>query len=302
MIETARSCRTGRTARLAPAALALTLALSGCSLFGPDSQTQSVIDAINAIGDVTLTSEQSINDAQSAYESLNESQQSKVSNSGTLTAAESKLAELKDAKAKDDQSKADEVKAAIDAIGDVTLDKKDQVSQARSAYDALSSDQKPLVTNLQALTDAERAIEKLEQAFAIGQTVTTSDWSVTLTDAKVASTLESSESRTYWQPGDGTCFLIMELDVECLTSNKPTVDGDGLTDIVATYNGNTYSSWTMQYISSEIWLYIRRTYLEANIPCHLYVYTSIPESALNDVQPISIDLKVGGESKTITVR
>lgn len=289
-------------ARRIPLVVLLALALAGCSLFGPDSQTQSVIDAINAIGDVTISSEQAINDAKNAYDDLNEGQREKVDNHDTLVAAESKLAELKEVKAKEDQSKADEVTAAINAIGDITLDKKDQVVQARNSYDVLSSDQKSLVTNLQTLTDAESKIEKLEQSLAVGQTVTTSDWKVTLTDAKVSKTLESSESPTYWEAGDGTCFLIMELDVECLTSNKPTVDGDGLTDIVATYNGNTYSSWTMQYVSSWVWPYIRRTFLEANIPCHLYVYTAIPEAALDDGQPISIDLKVGGEPKTITVR
>ncbi len=302
MNEKIGDSRTLRTARIAPAVMALALSLAGCSLFGPDSQTQAAIDAINAIGEVTTASEQAIDAAKDAYDNLDESQQGKVTNHETLTAAESKLAELKEQKAQADQSEANKAIAAIDAIGDVTLEKKDQVTQARSSYDALTSDQKQLVTNYQALTDAETKIEKLGQAFTVGQTVTTSDWSVTLTDARVASTLESSESTTYWEPGEGTCFLILELDVECLTSSKPTVDGDGLTNIVASYNGNTYSSWTMSYLSSRLWLYIRRTYLEANIPCHLYVYTSIPEKALDDGQPITVDLKVGGEPKTITVR
>lgn len=286
-----------RTARLTPLVALLALALTGCSLFGPDSQTQSVIDAINAIGDVAIASEQAIDAAKSAYDNLNESQREKVDNHDVLTAAESKLTELKE-----DQSKADEAIAAINAIGDITLDTNDQVVQARNSYNALSSSQKSLVTNLQTLTDAETKIEELAQSFAPGQTVVTSDWKITLTDAEVSHTLESSESRTCWEPADGTCFLVIELDVECLTSNKPTVDGDGLTNIVATYNGNTYSSWTMTYLSGELWLRIHRTYLEANIPCHLYVYTSIPETALDDDQPITIDLKIGGEPKTVTVR
>ena len=302
MKEIAYGHNVTRTAKLTPIVALLTLALTGCSLFGPDSQTQSVIDAINAIGDVTISSEQAIDDVKNAYDNLNEGQREMVNNHDTLVAAESKLAELKEAKAKEDQSKAGEITAAINAIGDISLDKKDQVAQVRDSYDVLSSDQKSLVTNLQTLTDAESKIEKLEQSLAVGQTVTTSDWKVTLTDAKISNTLESSESPICRKPGNGTCFLIMELDVECLTSNKPTVDGDGLTNIVATYNGNTYSSWEMQYISSQLWLYIHRTYLEANIPCHLYVYTSIPAAALDDGQPITIDLKVGGEPKTITVR
>ena len=273
MSETTRRKYSSRVARLVSAMLAVALSLTSCSLLGPDSQTQSVIDAINAIGEVTLSSEQSIDTAKNAYDELSDNQRQKVDNYETLTSAESKLAELKEDKAQEDKSKADEVISAIDAIGEATLDKKDQISQARSSYDALSPDQKQLVSNYQALSEAEEQIEKLGQALAIGETVTTSQWSATLTDAKVSHTLESSESRTYWEAGDGTCFLIMEFDIECLTSDKPTVDDDGLTDIVATYNGNGYSSWTMQYLAGELWLYIRHTYLDANIPCHLFVYT-----------------------------
>lgn len=302
MSETTRRKRSNRVARLASAMLAVALSLAGCSLLGPDSQTQSVIDAINAIGEVTLSSEQPIDAAKNAYDELSDAQRQKVDNYETLTSAESKLTELKEDKAREDKSKADEVTSAIDAIGEVTLDKKDQISQARSSYEALSSDQKQLVSNYQTLSAAEEQIEKLGQALAIGETVTTSQWSATLTDAKVSHTLESSESRTYWEAGDGTCFLILEFDLECLTSDKPTVDGDGLTNIVATYNDNGYSSWTMQYLSGELWLYIRHTYLDANIPCHLFVYTPLPEKALNDAGPITVDLKIGGEPKTITVR
>ena len=302
MSETTRRKYSSRVARLVSAMLAVALSLTGCSLLGPDSQTQSVIDAINAIGEVTLSSEQSIDTAKNAYDELSDNQRQKVDNYETLTSAESKLAELKEDKAREDKSKADEVISTIDAIGEVTLDKKDQISQARSSYDALSPDQKQLVSNYQALSEAEEQIEKLGQALAIGETVTTSQWSATLTDAKVSHTLESSERRTYWEAGDGTCFLIMEFDIECLTSDKPTVDDDGLTDIVATYNGNGYSNWTMQYLAGELWLYIRHTYLDANIPCHLFVYTPLPEKALNDDEAISVDLKIGGEPKTITVR
>ena len=302
MSEATRRKHSNQVARLASAMLVVALSLTGCSLIGPDSQTQSVIDAINAIGEVTLSSEQSIDAAKNAYDELNDNQRQKVDNIETLTSAESKLAELKEDKAREDKAKADEVTSAIDAIGDVTLDKEDQVAQARSSYDALSSDQKQLVSNYQTLSAAEEQIEQLGQALAIGETVTTSQWSATLTDAKVSHTLESSESRTYWEAGDGTCFLILEFDLECLTSDKPTVDDDGLTDIVATYNGNGYSSWTMQYLGGELWLYIRHTYLDANIPCHLFVYTPLPKKALNYDGPITVDHKIGGEPKTITVR
>ncbi len=302
MPDKSRTNRRRTVSNLALVALAITLVLAGCSLTGPDSQTQAAIDAINAIGKVKITSEQSIADAKEAYEALNESQQGKVDNYQVLVDAESKLSQLKDKKAANDKSKADEVAKAIEAIGEVNADKEGLVKQARDSYNALDSDQKSLVSNYTTLTAAETQLEKLAQAFSVGDTITTSEWNVTLTDAKVSRTLESPESTTYWEAGEGTCFVILEVDVECLTSNRPTVDGDCLTNLVATYNGNTYSSWDMQYIASQLWLYISRTYLEANMPCHLYVYTTIPEKALDDNSPVTVDLKVDGQQKTITVR
>lgn len=292
-----RNFKIQRTVKTLPALLFAILALTGCSLFGPDSDTQAVIDAIGAIGDVTIDSEQSISDARDAYDELDDTQRDKVNNYETLTTAESELSKLRK-----NHIAADPVVSEIDAIGDVTLDKKDQVSKARASYDHLTTSQKSLVENYQTLIAAEKQIEKLEQVLSVGETVTTSEWKATLTDARVSSTLESSGSRTYWTPSEGTCFLIMEFDVECLTSDHPTIDDAGLTDIEATYNGNSYSGWDINYISLDLWIPVFHTYLEANIPCHLYVYTSMPDTALDDGQSITVDLKIGGEEKTIVVR
>lgn len=302
MPDKSRTNRSRRVLKLAPVALTVTLVLVGCSLTGPDSQTQAAIDAINAIGEVKITSEQSIADAKEAYDALNDSQQGKVDNYQVLADAESRLSQLKDKKAANDKSKADEVAKAIEAIGEVNADKEGVVKQARDSYDALDSDQKSLVSNYTTLTAAETQLEKLAQAFSVGDTITTTEWNVTLTDAKVSHTLESPESRIYYEADEGTCFVILEVDVECLTSNKPTVDGDCLTNLVATYSGNTYSGWSMEYLSGDLWVPILRTYLEANMPCHLYVYTTIPEKALDDDSPVTVDLKVDGQQKTITVR
>ena len=64
---------------------------------------------------------------------------------------------------KADQAAADEVEELIDAIGEVTLKSSAAISAARSAYNALTSAQKALVSNLDTLTDAEAAYKKLEE-------------------------------------------------------------------------------------------------------------------------------------------
>jgi hypothetical protein len=50
----------------------------------------------------------------------------------------------------------------IKAIGDVTLDSADAITEARTAYDALSDTGKGYVTNTDTLTDAEKALKELQ--------------------------------------------------------------------------------------------------------------------------------------------
>ena len=55
----------------------------------------------------------------------------------------------------DDKAAADTVMALIDAIGPVTADSRAAIAAARAAYDALTDEQKLLVTNVSKLVDAE---------------------------------------------------------------------------------------------------------------------------------------------------
>ena len=127
-----------------------------------------VIGKINAIGTVTLSSEAAILDARSAYDALTAAQQVLVTNYGVLTAAEKAYADLK-AKAEADQAAANAVIVKIDAIGTVTLSSEAAITAARSAYNALTADQKALVTNLSTLTAAEAALDQLKKQAAADQ-------------------------------------------------------------------------------------------------------------------------------------
>lgn len=116
---------------------------------------------IAAIGDpVTLESEEAIAAAREAYDQLTDAQKRLVRNYDALTAAETALAELK--KTDEDQAAADRVKALIDAIGTVTLERETAIREARTAYDALTDLQKKLVSNYQKLVDAESALAYLK--------------------------------------------------------------------------------------------------------------------------------------------
>ena len=105
---------------------------------------------IDAIGDVTYTdaSKAKIDAARAAYNDLTVSERKQVSNYQKLVDAEKKYAELQK---HDDQAKADAVKKLIDEMGSDSA----KIKAARKAYDALTKDQKKLVTNYSKLTAAE---------------------------------------------------------------------------------------------------------------------------------------------------
>lgn len=63
--------------------------------------------------------------------------------------------------AAEDRAAADRVMALIDGIGEVSVDSKEAIETARSAYDALRECQKVLVSNYQLLLDAEAAFAEL---------------------------------------------------------------------------------------------------------------------------------------------
>ena len=124
---------------------------------------EEVTKKINAIGDVTLESEDAIKEARTAYDALTDTQKELVSNKDVLEKAESTLKELQDAKAADVKA-AEEVTNKINAIGDVTLESEDAIKEARTAYDALTDAQKELVSNKDVLEKAETTLKELKDA------------------------------------------------------------------------------------------------------------------------------------------
>ena len=121
-----------------------------------------VIEKINAIGEVTLASEEAITAARAAYEALTEAQQAQVTNYDKLTAAEARLTDLKAAKAVDDM---------IDAIGEVTLKSEETIAAARAAYEALTEARQAEVKSYDKLTAAEARLADLKAAKAVDEKI-----------------------------------------------------------------------------------------------------------------------------------
>lgn len=189
---------------------------------------------------------------------------------------------------------------AIDSIGEVTLDSKEQIENARKKYDVLNDDQKTQVSNYAILEKDESTLAELENAntaIAVGETVSDEDFSVTLTNAYISNTVENPDSRTYWEADSGMVFVVMEFDVTALNSNEIAVNQGAISDVVANYNGNTYKSFEYKYVVSELWLSAKNTYFDADMPVHIYVYRQIPESAIN--RGVTVDMVVAGQDKQL---
>ena len=133
-------------------------------------KADAVIAQINAIGSpITAASQTAISSARTAYNALTAEQKALVTNYTTLTNAEAALA----------------VVNLINAIGSpITAASQTAIDAARNAYDNLTDDQKALVGNLSALTDAEAALAVVNQIAAIGE-VTLSSGS-TIADVRTA--------------------------------------------------------------------------------------------------------------------
>ena len=124
----------------------------------------AVSGKISAIGAVTPDSQTAVEETRAAYNALTVTQRKLVTNLNVLTDAEAALKTLMD------QAAADTVFEMIAAIGTVTKDSQAAIEAARAAYNALTDDQKALVTNYKALATAEKEFEEISKAVAPDQT------------------------------------------------------------------------------------------------------------------------------------
>lgn len=116
-----------------------------------------VMEKINEIDEVTLDSKTAIEAARAAYNALTDDQKPLVENYDVLTAAEAELARLEaEAKDKADREAAAQVDEMIERLFPVTRYSGPAIRMARAAYEALTEDQKALVTRYNDLVRAEK--------------------------------------------------------------------------------------------------------------------------------------------------
>lgn len=127
-----------------------------------ETSVDKVIAKIAALpSNITLNDKSVVQAARSVYDSLSSADEKKVTNYSKLTAAEATIARLE--KEEKDRAATNNVISIISAFpSNITLNDKQAVNNARNAYNALTSDQKKLVTNYAKLQAAEDKIVQLE--------------------------------------------------------------------------------------------------------------------------------------------
>ncbi len=279
------------------AACSLAACLAGCV---SDPDVMAAQDAIAAIGEVSLNSRAAIESARSSYDALSDEQKAKVGNADALEAAEG---EWQDSYG----SRIEEAERLIDAIGDVTLDSDEAVGKAAVAYHALSTDEKVYVSNRDVLASDQNALDKLKKEeaarpkpLAVGDSADSSKWHVELAAAYTAAQVTDPTAIEYFRADSG-CFVVMEYDVRGTEGCRDTIDEKVLTDIAASWGGQTYKNFVYERGGSAIFIDARNTVFEwdGTSSIHLYVFAKLPAEALG--QHVDVTLKILGENKALSV-
>ena len=125
--------------------------------------------AVEALGEITEESRGAVEAARAAYEKLDAEVRAQIGSLSVLEEAEQTLVFL------DNKAKAEALDADIAGLGDVTLDKENDVAALRKRYDALPSDVQSLMTGGDKLKKAERSIQGLKDKAAAAEVKRLSD-------------------------------------------------------------------------------------------------------------------------------
>ena len=214
-------------------------------------------DEIDAIGTVTAESEPMIKQAEGYYDDLPKGAKDYVTKYDILVSARTALDALLTSK-----DKADKVIAEIDAIGDVELTKADQIATARTDYDALTDDEKAMVTNYDTLTNTESALTALNDAAASKDTEvpnqgelnkkskksaakkTASDTATASTSANTANNTTSTPTQTTTGTTSATVPSTTDTTVQSTTTTDTASTSTPSTDTASTQPSTDTASTT----------------------------------------------------------
>ena len=186
---------------------------------------QQLISDISEIGMPTLDSKEYIRSLRNRFNALNAAQKKQVTNYSVLIEAENILSDLLY-----DKSCIDEVVKLVQSLGEISLDSRDSIEEARASYEALTSGQQEQFPEetLQQLYDAEQEIQRLSEL--VLQRITISASSLTLGAGEEASLSVQffpentiSDKTIFWSSADSQVATVKAGTVRAVCPGKTMI-------------------------------------------------------------------------------
>lgn len=276
-----------------------------------DEDTKSVLvkkiadvqTKISDIGIVSLDSGEKITVARNAFESLTEEEQVKVENAEDLQLAEDCYSALA----------VQECENLINAIGEVTLDSKNAIYQAKDFYNSLSESDKQKVSNSYSLTADNNEYMRLvseeqerQKTMNVGDMVTSKDWEIQLKRVNITAKIlpdSTSGYYSYYYADDNETFVDLVFQMKNVNVEILRING-AVGNCTVNYGSDKITKQYNLYISngSRIEAVYDWDGLDALDMTTLHVTIRMPRECQTNNEPITVRLILAGQEKIIKVR
>lgn len=271
--------------------------------FEKEKKLAAVVAFINAIGDVTLSSEVAINDAEKHFNQLTEDQKEKVTNADKLLAAKDKYNSLL----------CENCMSKINDIGIVTLDNQQAIIEAEDCYNRLSADNKKKITNYNILVEAREEYIRLEKEAAEKEKMIfpndsfkNDSWEITYIKTSLSTRITPDVLRSvyaYYSCDDDEIIVDVVFTIKNISGDELKILGI-VDNVVVTYKDKyTYDNYrTIYSISDDISVAYSWDSIEPLKTATLHIGMWIPRSAKTDDGSLKVKLNILGEEKLIVLK
>lgn len=264
---------------------------------------EECIRLIDSIGTVTISSLETIEEAEEMYNSIDEQHKASVTNYSDLESARRQIIVISEEHCID----------LIDKIGEVDLSKESLINEARSFYDGLDSSSQANIKNIKKLEDAENKIVRLKEKAALkakqitpGSVVQNDNWKVTFKKAHLTSRIDPNQPDSffmYYTAGEDRVFLDLVFEVKNISSDSSKLQ-NAFGQANVTYDDQyNYSSYQLIDSTGDD---VDKVYswdgLSALDTATLHVAFQIPKEVQSNNKPIDVVLNIAGQEKYIKVR
>lgn len=269
-------------------------------------QVKDLVARINALDEtvpINKEMKQALTNIQSIYDTLNEAQKKKITNYADYI-------EIYNTYSKKSVAECIE---KIRAIGEVTLDNRTSLDEAKVAYESVFASDAKKVTNLNDLAKAQDTINALNKAeeerlktIEAGDVFETPHWSIKLVQAKLTSKIlpnSLSGYYNYYYQSDGRIYADLKFTIKNTGVSIRSIES--ILDTVSVSYGSQYN-YTSYALFTSSGNDVDKVYdwdgLDALNSTTLHVAVGLPEEALKSNEPVKATIIMEGVEKIINIR